>query len=212
MAHYTPDNLIGGAVQPILSTAATLALGQDCDRGAVLGRELRDLGAATADPGNTGEGSMTSASRASKTKLGNYVITCHTVAGGGVGALFEVVDPDGIRLADAEADVYYASQSVHFEISTYGAAFAVGDNFTIEFKAGSGNCVLLDKIATDGSAEIYGILAEDVDATAGAKTCAVYLSGEFNAAALSLAHGTTVADIEDDARKLGILFRTNIPA
>jgi hypothetical protein len=73
-----------------------------------------------------------------------------------------------------------------------------------------GKLKLLDKNATDGSQNVYAILAEAVDATSADKTAAIYLTGEFNENALILASGTTVADIKTAARALGIFIKSAV--
>lgn len=75
-----------------------------------------------------------------------------------------------------------------------------------------GKLKLLDKAATDGSQNVYAILAEDVDATAGDKVAPIFLTGEFNENALTLAAGTTVGDIKAAARAIGIFIKPVVRA
>lgn len=75
----------------------------------------------------------------------------------------------------------------------------------------SGKCTSCTSAATDGSKEIYGILAETVDASTEDKQAVVYLSGEFNAAALSVGEGYTVAGLTDALRAKSIFVKTNQP-
>lgn len=69
------------------------------------------------------------------------------------------------------------------------------------------------KTTTSGEAttvdEVYAVLAEDVDATDGEKAAAVYLTGEFNANALTVGSGD-VADYKASARKVGIFIKNTI--
>ena len=60
--------------------------------------------------------------------------------------------------------------------------------------------------ATDGSEDVYAVLAEDIDATSADKDATVYLSGEFRAAGLTLGTGHTAASTRDAARALGIYY------
>ena len=56
---------------------------------------------------------------------------------------------------------------------------------------------------------VFGVLAEDVDATSAAVTAKVYLSGVFNEKALSMgtpSDAGTVADFYLSARAVGIIF------
>lgn len=73
----------------------------------------------------------------------------------------------------------------------------------------SGKCTSCTSAATDGSKEIYGILAETVDASTEDKQAVVYLSGEFNSTALSVGEGYTVAGLIDTLRTKSIFVKTN---
>lgn len=73
----------------------------------------------------------------------------------------------------------------------------------------SGKCTSCTSAATDGSKEVYGIVAETVDASTEDKQAVVYLSGEFNAAALSVGEGYTVAGLIDTLRTKSIFVKTN---
>lgn len=53
----------------------------------------------------------------------------------------------------------------------------------------------------------YAVLAEDVDASAGAVEAPVYLTGEFNASALTVASGATVAGLKTACRNIGIFIK-----
>ena len=75
----------------------------------------------------------------------------------------------------------------------------------------SGKCTSCKSAATDGSKDVYGILAETVDASAEDKQAVVYLSGEFNSAALSVGEGYTVAGLIDTLRAKSIFVKTNQP-
>lgn len=61
--------------------------------------------------------------------------------------------------------------------------------------------------AVTAAEDVYAVLAEDVDATGGAKVAAVYLTGEFNAAALVVGGSIAVADCKAAARKIGIFIK-----
>ena len=203
---YTYDNLMGGSQQGIVSAAATLALGQSLSRGALLGRILRVIGAATEDPGNTGEGTISGEAVGAKAKVGTYTIRCHTA---GPPAIWEVYDPDGIRLADAISEVAYAGP-IAFLIEAYGAAFVVGDQMTVVVSAGSGYVTQAALDHTDGSAEPYGILAEDLDASVAAKATTVYVRGEFAEDAIGFDGAETAADWRDLCAAVGIYLRDTV--
>lgn len=59
------------------------------------------------------------------------------------------------------------------------------------------------ELATD---EVFGIMVEDVDATSAAAPGQVYLSGDFNAAAVIVPESTKASDFYAAARKVGILL------
>ncbi len=54
--------------------------------------------------------------------------------------------------------------------------------------------------------DVYAVLAEDVDTTSEAKDAPVYLTGEFNASALTVGEGEA-ADFKASARKVGIFLK-----
>lgn len=59
------------------------------------------------------------------------------------------------------------------------------------------------ELATD---EVFGIMVEDVDATSAAAPGQVYISGDFNAAAVIVADTLKASDFYAAARKVGILL------
>ncbi len=59
----------------------------------------------------------------------------------------------------------------------------------------------------DAESEVFGVLAEDVDTSAGAKEAAVYFTGEFNKDALIFAEGAVADDVILAARKVCIFFK-----
>lgn len=64
--------------------------------------------------------------------------------------------------------------------------------------------------AVTAAADVYAVLAEDVDTTDSAKDAAVYLTGEFNENALIVGSGVTVAECKASARKLSIFIKPSI--
>lgn len=202
---YNYDNLIAGSQQDIVSRPATIALGEDLSRGTLLGRVLRAIGDADPVTGNTGDGTISGEAVGAKAKVGTYTITCVTAGPPGI---FSVVDPDGNRLADATAEVAYDGP-IAFLIEAYGDAFILGDSFTIEVETGSLQCVQVDLDGLAGSAEPFGILSEDVDASLAATLTSVYVEGEFTES------GVTYGTLEDadDWRELcaavGIFLRSS---
>lgn len=66
------------------------------------------------------------------------------------------------------------------------------------------------QVAASGE-DIYGVLAEDVDTTKGKKVAPVYLTGEFNADALSLSEAGDIKTVIVAARKVGIFIKGELP-
>jgi hypothetical protein len=62
----------------------------------------------------------------------------------------------------------------------------------------------------DGSETPDCIAAETVDASSADKPIAVYLTGEFNSAAMTIGTGHTAASIKDGLRGKGIFLKTVI--
>ena len=73
----------------------------------------------------------------------------------------------------------------------------------------TGQYVLSEADATDGSEVPTAILAQDVDTTGGARTVTVYVAGMFNARRLVLGNGHTVASVKDALRDVGIYIRVS---
>ncbi len=76
-------------------------------------------------------------------------------------------------------------------------------------KDGDSKYLLSLSAASDGSQTPDLIMAEDCDATSGDKTALAYERGDFNANALTLGTGHTVASIREGLRAKGI---TILPA
>ncbi|MFH1834013.1 MAG: hypothetical protein ABH877_03225, partial [bacterium] len=135
---------------------------------------------------------------------GTYTIECIDV---GVPAIFSVLDPDGIRLADATAEVAY-SGSIAFLIEAYGTAFAVGDTFTFDVDDGTRYVTQATLTATDGSAEPYGVMSEDVDASLAATLTSVYVKGEFADEGVGYSGAEDADDWRETCAAVGIYLRT----
>lgn len=73
----------------------------------------------------------------------------------------------------------------------------------------NGKCVLCASAATDGSKEVYSVLAEDVDASSEDKQAVVYLTGEFNQTTMTVGDGYTIEGLIDSLRTKSIFVREN---
>lgn len=79
--------------------------------------------------------------------------------------------------------------------------------------ASSGYCVPVNKAATDGSQNVFAVLADDVVAEADEPGYAeTYLSGEFAISSLIFGGESTPEDHMDQARELNIYFRETVKA
>jgi hypothetical protein len=182
-----------------------LATGQKLVRGSVLGQIT--LGTATAavkTGGNTGGQTIGGVSAKSKTSVGVYQVRCVTA---GAAAVFSVVGPDGSRLADAQLGTAYANQYLGFTITASGAAPVVGDGFDITIPAGSGQYQLVNSANVDGSNVAAAVLVEDVDTTNGVQIHAVFMTGEFNANALTFGGTDTWQTHFDEMQRRNMYIR-----
>lgn len=88
-----------------------------------------------------------------------------------------------------------------------GTVYLIG---SVLAKNQSGECVLVDSSTDDNV--VYGILAHEVDATAGTAGGVAYLTGEFNKRALIFGGNDTVEQHIDKARTQGLFFVDTSPA
>ncbi|PWK16069.1 head decoration protein [Tumebacillus permanentifrigoris] len=72
--------------------------------------------------------------------------------------------------------------------------------------------VAADSTKTDGSERPNGILTDDVDATMADVITTVYLTGEFNEAALTFGGTDTADDHKQTLRDIGIFLKSNVKA
>ena len=76
----------------------------------------------------------------------------------------------------------------------------------------SGNYILSVKSAADGSQVPSAILADATDATGGAVTTGVYLTGEFNVTALNYDATWTPATLKTALRPLDMFLKSVVSA
>ena len=99
-----------------------------------------------------------------------------------------------------------------FPVVIDSVTVAAGENLTRGTVVGllttGGKAKKSDSAATDGSQEPYAVLASDAAAASADVVVPVYLTGEFNAAALTFG-GTDTADTRKAAlRNIGIFVKT----
>ena len=73
-----------------------------------------------------------------------------------------------------------------------------------------GKLVIADSSKSDGSQTIYAIAADAVNATTADQPVPIYLTGEFNQAALTFGGSDTFVKHKDTAKAIGIFFKTNV--
>lgn len=207
LGEHTPDNLIAGHEVPVLVKGVTLVGGQGVvKRGTVLGLITKAIGNPVAGV-NTGNGTVTGVSLASKSKLGTYTLECITAAANG--GTFKLVDPDGVNL-DEKSQVGAAYLGpINFTINDGATDFAVGDKFTIVVSEGSVKGKTVNSTNVDGSQVADCILTDEVDTTSGDVVITGYITGSFNRQALVLGGTDTADDHEERLRDLGIFLKEN---
>ncbi|WP_419900697.1 head decoration protein [Roseomonas sp. USHLN139] len=76
----------------------------------------------------------------------------------------------------------------------------------------SGKLTLSASASGDGSQVPYGILIDDVDATAADTKCGIYVKGEFNQNAVTFGTGHTASSVYDVCRDAGLFLKPATPA
>ncbi len=123
-----------------------------------------NAGVATADGGNTGNGTMGTVTVGNDALTGTYVLTI-TAAAANAGT-FSVVDPFGAVVGTGTVAVAFSAGGLSFTLADGSTDFAVDDVFTIAVNAGIGEWVAYDDDgANDGRRAATGVLYAAVDAT-----------------------------------------------
>ncbi len=149
--------------------AVTVALGQDLSIGQVIGKITKTIATSgTPAAGNTGGGTVTSVTMGQKAKIGTYTIEAKTIVASPLEQVFQVTDPDGNLLPDAEAVGAYMSEQINFTITEGSPVIAEGDKWTVACSAGSGQVKAINYDGVDGTQDAYGIIAQDADASSAA--------------------------------------------
>lgn len=72
----------------------------------------------------------------------------------------------------------------------------------------TGKAAMVDSSKTDGTEKPYAVLAQTIDATLADATAPVYLTGEFNAAALKFGGTDTASKHKAAMRQLSLFVKT----
>lgn len=156
----------------------TLLAGDGSERAVIIGTPLAIKrgdsaisAVASADAGNTGDGTLTLANPAftSAVNEGTYSVVCTT--GGADGASkFRVEDPKGKHVGTATGGAAFTGH-VKFTIAGGGAAFVEGDKFTVAVGVNSSSAdnkvVAWDPGSDDEIGELWGLAINDVTAADG---------------------------------------------
>jgi hypothetical protein len=142
--------------------AITVLSGEKLLCGQVIGKVGKVLGSSSYS--GTGNGTIGTISLGPQAKLGNYKAICTLVIANS--GRFQVIDPDGIGLADALAGTAFTSPQINFTISDGSTDFALGDTFTIPVTVGSLKAKKISFTAVDGTQDAAGVIGDDYDASA----------------------------------------------
>jgi hypothetical protein len=103
-----------------------------------------------------------------------------------------------------------------FPIRTRKAVLASGQSLARGALLGvitaDGKVTLSASAAADGSQVPNCLLAEDIDASGGDAEAVVYIAGDFNANALTLGAGHTIASVREGLRALSIFLHDPVKA
>lgn len=148
------------------------------------------VGAATADGGNTGNGTIGAVTGGASIEAGIYDIVCVKAAANG--GEFEVRTPSDKQLPkDAKVGTAYTSKHLNFTVADGAVDFVVDDKFTVAV-SGTGEYKALVPSAVDGSNKAVAILYAAADAaTAAVQATIIARDAEVRASDLAWPSGIT---------------------
>ncbi len=214
---YSAEFLISEGPGTRSREIGTVKQGENLKSGHVLGAS--QFGATvtvTPNGRNTGDGTLTmgAADLGAASVVGVYAVECIEAAANG--GRFSVTTPDGDALEEAVVGTAYSNDHLGFTIADGAADFVVGDSFTLTVAVGDGKLEELDVAVNTGAQIAYGILLDNVDASAtgtNADTAASYIrrDAEVKADKLTWPSGITVeqqALATTQLAEQGIIIRT----
>ena len=187
--------------------AGVLATGNNLAAGAILDISLSGAsGAAAADAGNTGDGTVGAITVGADAMRGNYrLVFIDPAANAGD---FAVEDPAGRNVGNGTVGSAFSGGGLSFTVSDGAVDFAVGDAFTITVSGGNEQYTEHDPATTD---RVGGVLYDAVDASAADQPCVVIArDAEVNSDLLDWPTGITAAEQELATAELevrGIIIR-----
>lgn len=206
---FAPDLLIAGD-HPIRTQGVTILSGAgELSRGTLLGKVT--LGAAAgAKQSGTGDGTIGAVTLGAEAQVGVYVLTC--IAEAADAGTFQVVAPDGTRLADLTVAAAYASTHINLTVADGANDWDIGDIIHVTVAAGSGKYVKSLAAAVDGSQTPTCILGADVDATSADVASFAYIAGDFNENQMTFGTGHTADSVRDGLRLRSIYLHKPVVA
>lgn len=168
--------------------------------GQLLGKVTVGAATAAVQAGNTGNATISAVTVGTKTQPGVYVVE-FTAA-----TAFMVIAPNGHVIGNGVTGTAFAvTDHIDFTITAGGTPMVAGDGFNVTVAAGSGAYVAYSASATNGAANVAGILFEGVPASTTDNRTIINSDAEVN-----LAHVTytgTKAVVVAGLAALGIKVR-----
>lgn len=205
----TGKDLIAGSF-PVMTERATVKSGNNLVVGTpVAKRRIGSLGTALQNTaGNSANGSSTGTlAVGTKSQVGTYkiVLTAKDYSGSEGAATFTVLAPNGNIVAVVKEGVSLSDSATngHFSgVTLTAGSMAIGDSFKFVVNAGDGKLVAWDG---SGSYDLFGVLAEDADATSADVGATVYVTGALIKNYLNLPSDATLkAQVIAELRNLNI--------
>ncbi|WP_298691721.1 head decoration protein [uncultured Sphingomonas sp.] len=212
---FMPDQLIGGDMK-IVTDTKLITGGAYYRRGTVLGR-INTAGATSAvkaSGANTGNGTFVldpTTPVLANADAGTYTLRFTTATN------VRLTDPRGRVLGDfaitaTAGQTATVADQIKGVLTEGSTVFVVGDGFDVTVAAGVDTYTMAISTAVDGSATPFAILVDDVDTTGGAVMGGIYQMGEFNANAVILGAGITLAGAKTALAVQNIYLKTPISA
>lgn len=202
---FIPDQLIASNAPLVVTDTIIIGAGQPLKRGAILGRQSQKSVAGVAAAGNTGNGTVV-VSLGSAAEVGAYTLTATSATE------FTLKDPTGDAVGTVTAGTAFTSNQLVLTVTAGATAFVAGDVFTLTVTAASGHYVLSVRTATDGSQNPSAVLADNVDASAGAIAGAGYFQASVNASRITFDDSWTVDDLKAALRGVGLFIKDSVSA
>ncbi len=107
---------------------------------------------ATANAGNTGNGTMSAVTTTGVVQTGTYQLIMISATA------FTVEGPNGVIIGEGKTGTAFAAGGIGFTLTAGGTAFVAGDGFTIAVAAGTIKYAALNVSATDGTQTAVAVL------------------------------------------------------